>query len=287
MKGKGIENRPVKSGIRGIVTALFLILSCTAVHAETMLLSNVPDYAWQYGCSPTSATMLAAYYADNGHDGLSYSNLMPGFSSVPLNSFSDPSVVDSVINTMATDMGTDKGAPASPAGTGDTTFWYLTNGAEWTVADDLAYGYTPSLEDGLYEYVTNAGYHITTSDVFNQLIYGYNGNTQGFTFAQYENQINQGMPLLIELNGHTMLGYGYSNDGGSDTVYVHDTWNSGGGSMTWGGSYGGYDMVAVTDLLIEGGSPSSVPEPCTLLLLCSGMIVFSGPYFRSKFQNRV
>ncbi len=203
--------------------------------------------------------MLVAYYAYNGYDGQSYSNLMPGFSSVPLNSYSDPSVVDSVINTMATDMGTDKGLPASSTGTGDTTFWYALDGEKWTVADDLAYGYTPSLEDGLYKYITLAGYNIDASDVFNQLIYGYDHNTQGFTFAQFEAQINDGIPLMVELDGHSMLGYGYSTDNGTDTIYVHDTWNSGGGTMAWGGDYGGMQMVAVTDFL-------PVPEPCGLLL---------------------
>lgn len=250
MNGRKIKKRPVKSGILAIAT-LFLLISCTVAHAETILLSNVPDYAWQYGCSPTSATMLVAYYAYNGHDSVSYSNLMPGFSSMPLNSFSDPTEVDSAISAMAADMGTNE--------SGSTTFWYALDGEKWTAADDLAYGYTPSLEDGLYKYITSAGYNIDASYVFNQQIYGYDDNTQGFTFAQFEAQINDGIPLMVELDGHSMLGYGYSTDNGADTIYVHDTWNPGGGTMEWGGNYGGMQMVAVTDFL-------PVPEPCGLLL---------------------
>ena len=36
------------------------------------------DYAWWYGCSPTSAGMMMGYYDRKGYGGLSYANLLPG-----------------------------------------------------------------------------------------------------------------------------------------------------------------------------------------------------------------
>lgn len=41
-------------------------------------LSDVPNYNWWYGCSPTSAGMMVGYYDRNGYKGLSYSKLVSG-----------------------------------------------------------------------------------------------------------------------------------------------------------------------------------------------------------------
>ena len=83
-------------------------------------------------------------------------------------------------------------------------------------------------------FAESRGYTVTTN--YNQYIYGYNGNTQGFTYAQYKAEIDAGYPVLIQLNGHTMLGIGYS---GTDQVIVHNTWDYSSHTMTWGGYYSG------------------------------------------------
>jgi hypothetical protein len=83
------------------------------------------------------------------------------------------------------------------------------------------------------------------------LIYGYNGNTNGFTFQQYSDEIDAGNPVFIHVRGHTMLGVGY--DDSTSTIYIHDTWDYSTHSMTWGGSYSFYSLnqVAVTVVKIE------------------------------------
>jgi hypothetical protein len=79
------------------------------------------------------------------------------------------------------------------------------------------------------------GYSVTTN--YNQYIQGYDGNSQGYTLANYQTSINSGIPVLIQIAGHTMLGIGYES--GTSTIYVHDTWDYQMHSMTWGGSYSG------------------------------------------------
>lgn len=79
---------------------------------------------------------------------------------------------------------------------------------------------------------------------YTQLIYGLGGNTLGFTFDQYKNEINNGRPVIIHISGHSMLGYGY--DDASQTVYLHDTWDYNIHSMTWGGSYSGMEQWGVS-----------------------------------------
>ncbi len=68
----------------------------------------------------------------------------------------------------------------------------------------------------------------------------------GFSFSNYQTEINAGRPVLIQLDGHTMAGVGYDTSG--QTVYVHDTWDNSTHSMTWGGSYSGMAQWGVTVL---------------------------------------
>ena len=64
---------------------------------------------------------------------------------------------------------------------------------------------------------------------------GYNGNTLGFTFDDFCEQIDKGFPVLIHVEGHTMLGYGYNTT--SEEIYLHDTWDHNDHEMDWGGAY--------------------------------------------------
>lgn len=248
---------------KNLLITAFLFL-CTAAHASTVLLSNVPDYAWTLGCSPTSATMLMAYYDLNGFDSQSYTNLIAGGTPV-LNTFTASSaVVSSAIATMAADMGTNA--------SGGSVGYFYNNGTPFTAQDSINNGIDTGIVYVLWAYVNAAGYSDAATNFFDQLVYSVSA-PYGYTFADYEASINAGIPVLIELSGHTMLGYGYNSD--DDLIYVHDTWSSGGGTMTWDGAYGGMQMVGVTAAEMEGGS-SATPEPASLLLLGSGLASLIG-----------
>lgn len=141
-------------------------------------------------------------------------------------------------------MGTNQSALSNSDGA--TTFYFYATG-------EPLYNYTgcePDNRDGchgLRDFYESRGYTVVQN--YTQCIYGYNGNTIGFTFSQYVQEINAGRPVLIQLSGHTVLGYGY--DEATSTVYLHDTWDYNSHSMTWGGSYAGMNHYAVTVVELE------------------------------------
>lgn len=129
---------------------------------------------------------------------------------------------------------------------GSTLFYNYTNG-------NPLYNYTggePTQVDGCHgmrDFYESRGYSVLEN--YNQYIYGYNGNTLGFTFNQYKNEIDSGRVVLIQVSGHTMLGYGY--DDATNLVYLHDTWDYSSHTMTWGGSYSGMQHYGVTVVKLQ------------------------------------
>ena len=77
------------------------------------------------------------------------------------------------------------------------------------------------------------------------------GTGKGFSFANYQVEINAGRPVLLFTHNHTMLGVGY--DAPTQTVYLHDCWNNSLQFMTWSGSYAGMPLKSVA--VIELTSP--------------------------------
>jgi PKD repeat protein len=106
---------------------------------------------------------------------------------------------------------------------------------------------------GMRDFFESRGYEVIQN--YFQLIQGFNGNTNGFTFDQYKQEIDNGRPVYIQLYGHTMLGYGYDDAG--NTVYLHDTWDNSPHTMIWGDYYGGMQHFAVT--VVELGPATNIP----------------------------
>jgi hypothetical protein len=97
----------------------------------------------------------------------------------------------------------------------------------------------------------------------------------GFTFANYQAEIDAGRPVMIQVVGHTMVGVGY--DAAMQTVYLHDTWDNSVHSMPWGGSYEGMAMQAVTVLRLV----SALPPGSHSVTVAPGQIV-SNIHFGNK-----
>jgi len=158
---------------------------------------------------------------------------------------------------------------------GATTFWYWPDGSPLYDSEIFAAGpnyYNISGMYGIGEYVKHAGYD--TNVLYNQLLpgvaddlWGYTPNTDGFTFAQYMAEIDAGRPVMIQIEGHSMLGYGYTE---TDTISIYDTWSSGLHTMTWGGNYSGRLHYGVTVLELKG-STVPIPAPGAILLASIGV----------------
>lgn len=114
------------------------------------------------------------------------------------------------------------------------------------------------------------GYSVT--DCYNQ---NTDNNSGGFTLANYKSEIDAGHPVLLNLDGHSIVGYGYEGS----TLYIRDTWDSNPSNtytMTWGGSYQGMSLLSVSVVKLGQGqvstskvylplitSPKTMPPPPT------------------------
>ena len=258
-----------------------------------VVLPNVPAFNWSYGCSATSAAMIMGYY-----DNMGYSNMYAGpanggvcppnnatwgYGECPLsathlgydglgikghvddywraygNNTPDPYIgfwsEHEWADCTADYMGTNQSKYGNSDGS--TTFWYFTDGSP---IYDYAGG-EPSGKDGCHgigEFARSRGYQVAAN--FSQYIYGYNGNTSGFTFDQYKNEIDKGRPVMIQVSGHSMVGYGY--DSANQTVYIHDTWDHNNHTMTWSGQYAGMQHYGVTVMrLVSIEQPLKINQP--------------------------
>ena len=148
-------------------------------------------------------------------------------------------------------MGTNQAKYSNTDG-GTTFFWYLNGDPLY----DFTY-YEPTYRDGCHGmklFAQSGGYTVLTS--FSQMIKGQGTDpNKGFTFANFQAEIDAGRPLLIQLDGHTMLGYGYNTVG--NIIYVHDTWDYSNHQMTWGGTYYGMQHYAVTVIRLNPPPPNA------------------------------
>jgi len=243
---------------------------------------------------------VMGYYDRYGYDGSLYDNLVPGGVAEISTFGSSPTLADGIIaspghrsdfysgglnasgddvsppfhdfDSLADFMGTSQDSAGNI--NSETTFWWNDDNSRLYESEIYDYGPSYYNSSGMYgvgEYLEYAGYDAEV--LYNQRIFGYDEIQAGFTFDQYKAEIDAGRPVLLHITTHNLLGYGYID--GTDTINVYDTWGSDGqnpGTMTWGGTYpsdhGDLDHFGITVLV-------PIPEPATLLLFCSGVLLFS------------
>jgi len=276
------------------------VVSLPEPHIQTgiNILPNVPAFLWSYGCSATAAAMMMGYYDNMGYDNM-YTGPTNGGVCPMDNSIWGPGIggSDGECPLSATHQGVDGRAtyghvddywvsytapdpyignwPEHTHGycTGDfmgsnqylldnkdggTDFFPFVDGSP----DYDFTGYEPENRDGCHGmklFAESRGYSVTTN--FNQLIKGQGTDPNlGFTFDDYKAEIDAGRPVLVHTIGHTMLGFGYDTVGSK--VYLHDTFDYGDHTMTWGGTYQGGQQDMVTVFRLEPiAQPTPTPTP--------------------------
>ncbi|MCX6012099.1 MAG: YDG domain-containing protein, partial [Chloroflexi bacterium] len=274
-------------------------------------------FDWSYGCSATSAAMLFVYYDRTGYGNMYSGSTNGGVCPLDNSMWGEtvyPSVTCHECPLSATHKGIDgrtsmghvddywidyQNAGPDPyvsnwiehtqgnctgdyMGTNQSKFNNKDGGTSFYFGDEgePLYNYlAPSgKRDGCYGmrlFAESRGYTVVAN--YSQCIYGYEGNTRGFTYNQFKSEIDAGRPVLIQLDGHTMLGYGYNTTG--NVVYIHDTWDHNAHEMTWGGSYSGMEHYGVTVLQLaintttmvtSSSSTSTYGDPVTFTATVTG-----------------
>jgi hypothetical protein len=126
---------------------------------------------------------------------------------------------------------------------GSTTFYnWTSDSAKLTCSDMVDEGIDD--EDGTYgrkQFYEARGYTVT--DCYNQNT--DNNMAGGFSLANFQAEINAGHAVMLNLEGHTIVGYGYDGS----TIYIRDTWDNNPANtytMPWGGSYEGMELLSVS-----------------------------------------
>jgi hypothetical protein len=136
---------------------------------------------------------------------------------------------------------------------GSTTFWSYSSSSKLTCSTMASSGYNDGTL-GRKNFYEARGY--TVADCYNQKT--DNIVSGGFSFAQYQAEIDAGNPVMLNLAGHTVVGVGY--DAAANTVYLHDTWDTSVHTMTWGTSYSGMALqsVSIVQLTASGSGSYSL-----------------------------
>ena len=240
-------------------------------------LTDVPAFDWCYGCSATSAAMMMGWYDRTGYPNMytgptnggvcPMDNSSWGTRECPLSATHqgyDGLAIRGHVDDYWISSGSGGPDPYVASGWaqhawGDCTADYMgTNQWKFGLSDGATrfhyYGSGTALYDyyagaashdgcyGLRRFAESRGYVVNSN--FVQQIYGYGGATQGFTFDQYKAEIDSGRPVMIQIQGHSMVGFGY--DDATQEIDIRNTWDHGEDTMTWGGSYYGMAHWGVT-----------------------------------------
>ena len=116
------------------------------------------------------------------------------------------------------------------------------------------YDYTPpasagspqtALCHGMRLFAESRGYIVTEN--YTQKVDAYAAG--GFSFEDYKNEIDNSHPVMIQVEGHSMVGVGYNDS--TQEIILHDTWDNSQHRMNWGGSYEEMLHQAVTVIHLE------------------------------------
>jgi hypothetical protein len=140
---------------------------------------------------------------------------------------------------------------------GSTWFYTWKSSAKPLTCDVMEENDLPDGTVGRRHFYEARGYVV--KDCYNQKT---DNNKGGFTFAKFKAEIDAGNPVLLNLEGHSIVGVGY--DSSTKTVYIHDTWDRDDHTMNWGGSYSGMPLLSVSIVHLSPPKISVSPKSINL-----------------------
>lgn len=299
-KGNGlnIKSKSIRIATILSVVLIFLVKIPPASLGSQLVLSGVPEYFWWYGCTPTSGGMLVGFWDAAGY------NLVDGDISVynptARTAIASPEhIADYYVayNSPLPDPNPGGHVPNSLADFMHTSYF----------ADGAADGGTSStfIDTGLTDFATwdNPSTGVNES-------YNFSSNTYWtpefwapgtFDFAAYMASITAGIPMLLNTlvpaGGHTIVGYGFQDNGGGDIwAAVRDTWSDGATGATGAKIEGGvewwpwitntgaaYHIVGGVDFMPMGGPSTATPAPPGIMVF--GFSLLAGLVARRRRRD--
>jgi hypothetical protein len=107
---------------------------------------------------------------------------------------------------------------------------------------------------------------------FNQKITGYNDPADdpdegpvvgGYEFAHFKRSIDQGRPVIVHVEGHSMTGYGYDEAYTPPRVYLRSTWYrnyTDAEYMSWGGTFSAMQHYGMSEIILATKEYYATPE---------------------------
>jgi len=158
---------------------------------------------------------------------------------------------------------------------GASTFYNYNSISDKLTCDDMEVfddgGVFLSELDGTYgrkEFYEARGYSV--GDCYNQNT--DNNIPGGFSLGDFQAEIDAGRPVLLNLVGHSIVGYGYDGD----TIYIRDTWDNDTGetyTMIWGDSYSGMELYSVSVVHLEPPVSPTIPSTPTGVTASDGTLM--------------
>ncbi|MFO8007214.1 MAG: PEP-CTERM sorting domain-containing protein [Candidatus Brocadiia bacterium] len=259
--------------------------------------SNVPEYHWWLGCSPTAAGMLFGFwdsqmgksnlftYGDGdgafwdetnmNEDNQDHYGLNGGIPSCATHSM--------VASWEHRQAGAAVGLTHGTWDRDNNGVVDPTDRASWNCLADFMRTvdggtYRSNMAQGFIDYALWDAPTTGASESYNANAWTEWESAGELTFDDYRAEIDAGYPVHVGIPGHSILGLGYYYE--NDLPYVINWTTWGGWDDTWG-SVAWSEVYAATFLRI-GDQIAAIPEPCTLGLLGLAVIGICAARRRSR-----